>query len=378
MPFARPSLTALRNQSIQDITTSGVPGLTGLLRNAVLRVLAWVMSGLAYSLYGYGDWIARMGVPFTAQDEYLFAWAALIGVYPEQATASSGPASFTGNPPTSGPPPLLPSGSPLLRQDGTPFVTTADAVVDSGGNLTVPITATVLGAFTNCAPGTPITISPPVAGINAAGVTGLCDGGADQETNDALRTRMLLKYRNPPQGGANSDYIEWALEVPGCTRAWAVGSGYGAGTVVVYTMWDIVEAAFGGFPQGTDGVAADETRDAPATGDQLLVANYIFPLQPVTALVYSVAPLPYPIDVTLVGLEPNTVDIQDGIVAALNDLFLVIGEVGGVIWPSDINEAILATPGIAHFTLSAPAAAIQAPAGNLPILGTFTAPPLPT
>ena len=69
MPFARPTLTALRNQAVEDITSSGVPGLDGLLRNAVLRVLAWVMSGLAYSVYGYVDWIARQSVPFTATDE---------------------------------------------------------------------------------------------------------------------------------------------------------------------------------------------------------------------------------------------------------------------------------------------------------------------
>src|SRR5690349_6988912 len=85
MPFARPTLTALRNQSLQDITTSGVPGLDGLLRNAVLRVLAWVMAGLAYSEYGYLDWIARQSVPFTAADEFLEAWAALIGVYRKDA-----------------------------------------------------------------------------------------------------------------------------------------------------------------------------------------------------------------------------------------------------------------------------------------------------
>ena len=77
MPFARPTLTALRDQSIEDITTSGIPGVTGLLRNAVLRVLAWCMAGLTYSVYGYADWIAKEGVPFTATDEYLQAWAAL-------------------------------------------------------------------------------------------------------------------------------------------------------------------------------------------------------------------------------------------------------------------------------------------------------------
>jgi uncharacterized phage protein gp47/JayE len=371
MPFARPSLTALRNQSIQDITTSGVPGLTGLLRNAVLRVLAWVMAGLAYSVYGYADWIARMGVPFTAQDEYLFAWAALIGIFPEEATAATGTATFSGNPTL-----VLRAGTPLTRQDGTAYTTTGDGTVDAGGNLTVPIAAAVVGAFTNCDAGTPIAIATPVAGINSGGVTGLCVGGADQESNDSLRTRMLYKYRQPPQGGAASDYVLWALEVPGVTRAWANGNSSGAGTVVVYTMWDNVEAAHDGFPQGTDGVASAETRDVPATGDQLLVADHIFTRQPVTALVYSAAPQPYAIDVELDGLEPNSADMQDAIIASLSDVLLRVGIVGGVVWPSDLYEAILATPGVDHFTMSIPAAAIQIPDGFLPVLGSFTAPAL--
>jgi uncharacterized phage protein gp47/JayE len=372
MPYPRPSLTALRNQSVQDITTSGVPGLTGLLRNAVLRVLAWVMAGLAYSVYGYADWIARMGVPFTAQDEYLYAWAALIGIYPEPATASTGTAQFLGNP---GLP--IAAGTPLTLEDGTPFQTTGDGTVDVTGQVTVAIAAEVNGAFTNCPAGTIIRIATPIPGINSNGTTGLCTGGADAETNDALRTRMLFKYRQPPQGGATADYVEWATEVPGCTRAWAVPNGAGAGTVVVYPMFDDAEAAFGGFPQGTDGVATDEPRAAPATGDQLAVADHIYPVQPVNALVYVVAAVPFPVDVTLEALDPNTLDMQAQITAALNDIFLAIGSPGGWVWPSDLYEAILATPGINHFDIDAPADPIQAPAGNLPVLGTLTCPPIP-
>ena len=55
-------------------------------------------------------------------------------------------------------------------------------------------------------------------------------------------------------------------------------------------MMDVSEAAHGGFPQGTNGVAGAETRDTAATGDQLAVANYIYPLRPATALVYACAP----------------------------------------------------------------------------------------
>lgn len=372
MPFPRPSLTALRNTAIQDITTSGVPGLTGLLRNAVLRVLAWVMAGLAYSVYGYADWIARMGTPFTAADEYLYAWAGLIGIYPEPATAATGTASFSGNAGVA-----MLNGTPLARQDGTTYQTTADAVTDASGIITVPIIATVVGAYTNCAAGTPIGISTPIAGINGNGTTGIVTGGADAETNDALRTRMLFKYREPPQGGANADYIEWAREVPGCTRAWVVPWGYGPGSVVVFPMFDDTESAYGGFPQGTDGCASEESRGPTATGDQLLVAEHIWPVQPVTSLVYVAAPQPFPVDVTLEALEPNTADMQSQIVAALNDAFLIIGEINGIVWPSDLYEAILAVPGIEHFTMSVPAEGFQAPPGTLPMLGTFTAPPFP-
>lgn len=370
MPFQRPSLTALRNTAVEDITTSGVPGLTGLLRKAVLRVLAWCMAALAYSVYGYADWIARMGVPFTAQDEYLYAWAALIGIYPLPAAAATGTATFTGNPNLA-----ILAGTPMTRQDGTPYVATGGGEIDGTGSVTVPIEASVAGAYTNDPGGSLITIATPIPGINSQGEMGLCAGGADAESNDSLRTRMLLKYREPPQGGAEADYINWALEVPGCTRAWAVPQGYGPGSVAVFPMFDDVEAANEGFPQGEDGLAAEETRPGPkATGEQGLVADHIWPVQPVTSLVYVAAPKPFRIDVTLHGLDPNTADMQAQIITSLTDMLLAVAEINGVIWPSDLYEAILATPGINHFEMSVPADAVQAGPGELPVLGTFTAP----
>jgi uncharacterized phage protein gp47/JayE len=365
MPFARPTLTGLHNQAVQDITTSGVPGLDGLLRNAVLRVLAWVMSGLAYSVYGYLDWIALQSVPFTATDEYLYAWAALIGIYQKDSTPATGSAQFTGTANV-----VLPSGSPLTRQDGAPYTTTADGTVDATGTLLVPIIAAINGAGTNCDAGVGIAIETPVSGINSGDVTATpLTGGADQETQDELRTRMLFEYANPPQGGSSADYIKWALEVPGCTRAWVQPGG---GSVQVYPMFDDANADYGGFPQGTDGCAAEETRAPPATGDQLIVANSIWSHQPVTALVFIAAPTPLPIDITLGSLDPLTSDIEAAITAALVDAFLVIGEVAGTVYPSQLYAAISATAGVNRFDIITPTAPITAPAGALPIMGTLS------
>jgi uncharacterized phage protein gp47/JayE len=373
MPYARPSLTTLRDQAVNDITTSGVPHLDGLLRNAVLRVLAWVMSGLAYSVYGYLDWIARQAVPWTSTDEFLQGWAALIGVYQKDSTAASGSAQFTlGTPGVH-----VAAGTALLRQDAVPYATTADATVDGTGTLVVPIVAEINGAGTDCDAGTPIGFATPIAGVpnNGTVMAPGCAGGADQETQDALKSRMLFKYREPPQGGAQSDYVEWAREVPGVTRAWCIPNGSGPGTVVVYTMLDDVRADHAGFPQGTDGSATDEPRAAPATGDQLLVADHIYPVQPVTALVYSVAPTPAPIDVVLADFVAESDSADADITSSITDLLLVAAEPGGTIYPSDIYEAVLATPGVVHFTMTSPTAPFVAPTGALPVMGTLSTTP---
>lgn len=370
MPYARPTLTALQNQAVQDITTSGVPGLDGLLRNAVLRVLAWVMSGLAYSVYGFIDWIAQQATPFTSTDEYLEAWAALVGVFRKDATSAIGTSSgYTGTVGLT-----LPAGSALRRDDSTPYVTTADATVDATGQLTVPFIATVAGAITNCGYGTGMAIDPPFPGITSGGIVNApgATGGTDQETTDALRTRMLAKYANPPQGGSAADFEAWAMEVPGVTRAWTQPNGNGPGTVIVRFMMDDVYPATGGFPVGTNGCASEETRGPTATGDQLAVAEHIWPVQPVTALVWAMAPVAAPIDVTLLALDPNTEDMQAAIVASISDMFLAKAAPGGTIYPSDFYEAILITPGINHFTMSEPALPVTAAAGALPVMGTLT------
>jgi uncharacterized phage protein gp47/JayE len=181
---------------------------------------------------------------------------------------------------------------------------------------------------------------------------------------------MLASYAASPQGGAASDYVTWAEQVPGVTRAWCAPNGFGAGTVVVYVMLDVVRAGDGGFPVGANDVASDETRDVPATGDQLLVSNHIYPLRPVTALVYVCAPTAYPINLTINNL--NDASLQPAMQAALKAMLLETAQVAGTLYPSDFTDAIAAVPGVPHFSMPTPLGPVTAPAGNLPTLGTIT------
>lgn len=365
MPFSRPTLSALTSQVAQDIA-SQIPGADPLLRFSNLGITGKVLARLANLHYGYLDWIARQAVPYTATEEFLEGWAGLVGITRKPATPASGSASFTG---TAGS--VIPAGTGITRGDGAAYTTQADATVGGGGTATVSILADVAGVTGNADAGTALTLASAVAGVQAVGsaATALA-GGADVEADDDLRDRMLERYQEPPQGGAATDYVEWAKEVPGVSRAWCLPEGFGAGTVVVYVMLDDAEAANNGFPQGADGVAALETRGLPATGDQLTVANHIFDLQPVTALVYVVAPTAAPQAFTIHGVASEQ---QGAVSAAIADVFRREGSpVGGTVPLSHIEAAIIAVSGVDAFVITSPTSDIATAIGAIPIVGAIT------
>lgn len=365
MPFPRPTLTEMIQQAQADVAVRlGVPTL---LRASPEAVFATAMAGMAHGLYGYLDWIARMAVPFTAEAEYLEAWASLAGVTRKPATQAAGTATFTG---TTGA--TLPTSTVALSNDGRRYLVTAGAAVGGGGTVTVPVQAEDAGAAGNLALAAPLTLATAVAGVLATGsVASAIVGGADMEDDAALRTRMLQAFAAAPQGGAAADYIGWALAVPGVTRAWVAANGAGAGTVVVYVMLDDVRSAGDGFPVGTDGTATEETRGTgAATGDQLLVADALHPLRPVTALVYVVAPTALPVDLTVNDLNDSS--LRPAIETAVADMLRERASVAGAIYPSDIAAAIDAVPGVTRFSLASPVAPVIAGVGELHTPGTIT------
>lgn len=375
MPFSRPKLSDLKNLVARDIESS-LKGSDALLRFSNIGATGKAQANLAHLHYGYLDWIAKMAVPWTAEDEFLEAWAGLKGVIRKATGQAGGNASFPGVTGT-----VLPGGTSLVRGDGQTYTTNADATVDGTGFVTVAATAVadpagLVGAIGNCAAGVVLTLGSAVTGIQSGGVTATAfTGGADIEKDDSLRTRMLAAYQKPPQGGSMDDYVRWATAVPGVTRAWCKPRGFGDGTVVVYTMFDQAEAAYGGFPQGTNGVATGENRAAPATGDQLAVANAIFPLQPVTALVYSCAPAPFPVNFTITGLTTASLATRALIAAAIDGVFYLEGvATGGTVALSLIESAIAAISGTKGYVITVPAGNITTALGFLPVRGTVTYP----
>lgn len=377
MPYARPTLSDLRNQVAQDIA-AGLVGSDPLLRFSSLNITGTAQANLANLHYGYLDWISLQAVPFTSTGEFLEGWAALKNVFRKPATQAGsvvpGKITFNGVPGTD-----IPLGTPLTRGDGVGYTSTADAVVAGGGTAVVSAIANadptgLTGAFGNCPVNTLMTLGQAIVGVQSNGtVTTAFTGGADIEKDDSLLSRMLQAYQNVPQGGATNDYVTWALKVNGITRAWCNGNGFGAGTVVLYVMLDQTEAAHNGFPQGVNGVAAAEARPATvATGDQLVVANYIFPLQPVTALVYVCAPIAAAQNFTISGIAGASTATKAAIAAAIAGVFVQYGTaLGGTVDLSYIESAVAAISGTAGFVLTVPTGNITTAVGYLPTVGTI-------
>ncbi|HFC9867192.1 TPA: baseplate J/gp47 family protein [Klebsiella pneumoniae] len=377
MPFKRKTLSELREENRQFMQAE-LESVGALLRFGNLKVLADMDAGMAHLHYAYLDYIARQSTPFTSTDEWLAGWMALKQIYRKAATAARSPAATV----TGTPGKTLSKGAVLNRDDGYQYTTDSAITINTAGSATVAVTAVLPditddvtggGASGNADAGTILTLDANAPGIDSS-VTLIepATGGANIESEEDFRLRGLLAYQNPPQGGSDTDYKSWALSVSGITRAWIRRRGMGPGTVVIYIMCDGDDKTNHGFPVGTDGVSQlEEWGAVKATGDQGRVADYMYPLAPVTSLNYVCSPIRREVNFDIAGIQSADSTVVQAIKDAINDLFFDEGHPDGTgkIYLSDLNRVISSVSGTTGYSLEQPAANIVLAIGELPVLG---------
>lgn len=347
--FNRPSLADLVNRTANDVFQR--LQLDNVLRRADAQVYARVLAGIAHGLYGFIEWISRQIIIDTAEAEFLERWASVWGVQRLPATPATGTATFTLVPGAAD----VPAGTLVQTLDGTQFQTTDDVSV-TGTTATAPIAAVTPSAASNAYGGQSVNLVTPILGVQTGALLGPLSGGADLESDDSLRARLLNRIQQPPQGGDASDYVKWAREAPGggATRAWCFPLQYGLGTVGVAFVCD---------GNGTGAAIL------PTPAQLAAVQSYINGVCPVTARVTVYAPTAAPIDFTIAGLTPNTLAEQQAVQAELADLITREGTPGGTILLSHQRSAISAAAGEWDYVLVSPAANVVLAPGQIPILG---------
>lgn len=343
MSFARPTLSQLIEAATLDLETR-LPGADARLRSSVLNVLARVQAGGLAGVYAYLDWLSRQLMPDTAEAEYLDRWGSIWGVARKAASAAAGEVRVTG---VLGAP--VPEGAELARIDGAVYRATARKVL-AGASMMVPVAAVAAGLDGLVAAGGRLRFRSPLPGIDseATATTGLI-GAADQESDAQLLGRLLSRIRETPQGGAQGDYVRWALQLPGVTRAWSYASWMGPGTVGLAFVYD-----------GREDIL-------PSAAEVAAMAAHIEPLRPVTATPVVFAPTPWPVHI-LVSATPNNGEVRAAIVAELEDLFAREAEPGQPLLVSHMREAISLAAGEHDHVLRAPVANLAPDPGHIPVI----------
>jgi uncharacterized phage protein gp47/JayE len=358
MPFSTPTLQQLNARAQADIAAR-LQGSNTALRWSPERVLATVSAGHAHSLHGHLAWLARQILPTTADTEIMEQWANFYGLFRKPATQASGVFNFRGADTT-----VLPADSSVQSNDGRVYKTQADAtVVGSAGSVIVM--AVVPGTVGNLDQGATLAMSNPVAGIQSTGTAGVAgppaigiSNGFDVETDQQLLSRLLVRVRTPALGGGKGDYVAWALEVPGITRAWEYSwadgiDGLELGQILVHVIAD-----------GPGGPIPDDSLVATALA-------YITSKCPLTVELNVYAPTANYMNPNIV-LHPNNSVTRPAVTAAINDMLLRTAVPGGSILASQLEGALSTVPGLTDWYINTPSGLFVCTTGQLALLGTPT------
>lgn len=349
MAFERPTLKEL-SERIQSDLEARLGASGKVLRRSVIAVFARVFAGIAHLLYGYLDWLSNQIFPDTAETEYLDRIASIYNVTRKAASFSQGNLTFSGQ--VGG---VIPAGTVVKRSDGLEYETDIELTL-SGLTGTVAITCLTAGATGNAAAGTTLSLVSPIALVSSTATvaSGGLTEGADQESDEDLRARVISRIQDPPHGGRKKDYEQWALAISGVTRAWVYPEHLGAGTVgVAFVLDDKVGTII------------------PSAGEVSEVQDYIDELAPVTADVTVFAPVAVPLNFNIT-LTPNTAAVKAAVTAELADLLRREAEPGGTIKLSHIREAISVAAGETDHVLNSPSANVTHTTGQIAVMGTIT------
>nr|DAZ55831.1 MAG TPA: Baseplate J like protein [Caudoviricetes sp.] len=344
MAFDRPTLRELITQMTTDAEREAG---AKQLRQSNLRVLPKVFAYACHGLYGFITWILKQLFPDTAEKQFLERQASIQGIYRRAASKATGTLTVSY---TEGA--TLPVGTIFMADDQTRYETTAEPEV---GSYTVPVQCLETGTIGNREASQTYTLVSPVVGVDAEAVGSEMAGGAEAESDESLRKRLLFRLQNPPRGGAKEDYIAWAEEVPGVTRAWCFPKEQGIGTVVVRFA--------------TDGMTED---GIPTSGMVQIVSDYIAEVAPVTATPYVVAPVAKPVNFRIKDLIPDSESVRAQVEAELKSLFIKEAHPGEALKLTHIQQAISSAAGEDDYELLEPTADVSADSTQLLVVGEVT------
>ena len=213
---------------------SGYSGFTPAAESDIMIRLR-VLAAEIYQEQARAEFIRRQIFPSTAVGEYLDRHAAQRGITRKEAVRAAGTVRFYPEQESHGSI-TIPAGTQVCTGTGMKrFTTDSDAVLSSSASsVQAAVTAAEPGADYNALSGAVNVIVTPVLGIGSVSNTSAFTGGADAESDDELRARVIDSYANITNGANAAYYKRIASSVDGVYSTSVVSRGRGNGTVDVY------------------------------------------------------------------------------------------------------------------------------------------------
>ncbi len=307
------------------------------------KVVLRVIAGVSHELYSAIEYGRKQLFTQTAETAYLERRGLLFGIVRRQASRAAGAVQFTWAFQVE-----IPRGTLLQTATGAQYETTA--AVSSDG--TAAVRSVEAGAGYDLAVGAELSLVSAIAGVSGATVTVAVEGGADAETDEELRARVLARTQTPPRQGTKEDFVAWAQEVEGVGKAWCYPREMGDGTVTVRFL-------------DSDGAIPDSALVAK-------VQEHIETVASVLCKVYVQAPVEQKADFTL-SITPDNLTVRTAAKKALASLFKKEAEPGGTIYLSHVHAALSAASGETDHKITLPADDIVAQSDSfIPVLGEVT------
>jgi uncharacterized phage protein gp47/JayE len=300
-----------------------------LLPKSFMRVLSKAIAAVFITLYKYGGFIFLQMFVSKASDQEtvingitlipLVEWGRIIGVGdPASATSAEMIIDITVTNQTG----QLDSGTQLANADnGVTYITIGTVLLDASiVQATIRAVADQsggggAGSIGNLDPGAIVSFVNPLPNVSRdAIVDSQTVTGADKESTEAYRQRVIDRWQKQPQGGAYADYEQWGEEPAGIINIYPYTGD--PGQVDVY-----VEAT----PESSgdpDGIPTQAQLDEVAASIEL-DDNGLASRRPANALVNTLPITRTPFGVEVVGLiVENLSAVQASIIDALDEYFL--------------------------------------------------------
>ena len=222
----------------------------------------------------------------------------------------------------------------------TPSSTDPPGSNTTGGKFRASVVASSAGASGNVGIGAIDTIVTPVVGLDSVTNEGVIAGGADEESDEDLRARILLEFQGGTAGNI-VDYQRWALAYEGVGRVTVIPVADGPGTVTV-----IVMDATGGPVSAAvvDGLQEELDPNPGLVGGKAPIGHTVTVTTPDSVTIPIVADLLLETGFSLDG-DTGTVALRDAIEEALSDYIDELAAGADVVY-NRVMAAFFAVPGV--------------------------------